>query len=1522
MPTVLDRVRDAAATYETKVDEQIAQATSRIRLHDVAFGGLALGSLVAAYAVGMVILDRYLNLSPGVRQLAFAGFLLAAGVVGYFALVRPLRRRINPLYAAVRVEKTIADSKNSVAGYVELKERELNPVVKAALGAKAARAVGKADLARAVDHKSLVYFGGVLATLAVSLIVLFFVFRPAPFASLLRRAFVPFSSGTIVQRTQIAVVTPEGGDAVVPKGRPIAVAVTIGGKVPSADKPDRPRLLVRNNPVDPNYDELPLEPGADRREWSVTVPDLLVQNGFWYKVAAGDAETPEYHVTVRTAPLFTDFEATYEYPAYLRMKPDVGRSERLDGYAGTKVVLAARTNREVRDGRMVVAYPTGKETPPREVAVPGTPVAGRPDTLAFALTLEEAGSYKLFFTAKTGEASGDHTPYPIQIYADEAPVITIGEPKDPETAQPANGQLAIDAKVGDDFGVDAVTLRLRLAGERPRPLAAKPFNGGKSFRREGDGTYPKSVDYKDSVDLSKLTDEAGQPVEVVEGDALEFWLEATDNRQPKPNVGRSAVQRLKVLAPRKDEDARQDVEQQKQNRKAQEGAANKAEQARLNEEKRDPNPGPRQQAPDAPKPGDAPPQGEKEKGENGQKPPAGAEQNPGDARKPPENGNAGGNDPQGKPANGAKPGGPGDPAQPPMPGGNDAGTPPPAGDQQPDNKAVLDEADKVKEKIEEEKQGAGGAKGGTPPPASDKPTDPAQAKAPPDGGQPGEGASEPKGGKSKGASKPDGSDNPQGAAEPKGEGNPPQPPKPSEGKDGPKPDVNEKANPQPQDGNGGAGESKAEPKDKGQAGGEKAAPKGDASNQNKPSDGGSGKGEAPKSDQGGNDSAPKNETGGNQAGEPKPSPNADRGKGRESGSKAGGAADEKPPENDNAAGTGKGDKAPKAGDAKPSGKGGTKPEAAESKEPPAENKGGENPSDPGKEDPSEDKTESGGGKPGSSPKKGADKGAGKSSDPGELAREAGRKKDQQSNAPRKQNPKDGPEELRRKKEFEDTARDMNSPDAGKRQQAQEKMKQDVGEQGAKDAAEAAKGLDSQDAATKEKAEKDLEGLSKKKKPEADAKNAPNGGSKNAGEAKPGDDANGANAGGPKPTKEQADELKKKVDGLASKDPATKEQAEKDFDKSMGKDQREAVQKAINGQKGGDDQKAQAGRDKIDELAKKDGKPAGGSGDAPQEPKLTKEKADDLAKKAGGLASDDKETREKAEKEFDDALGKEKREQLQNAMKEQKDKGAGGQEKEARKQLDPMAKDADKNAQKGKGGDDKKPLTPQEREKLAKDLRDLASANEKDKKAAEKSLDDRVGKDAREKAQANAQQVAKDLQSADPDKRKAAEEEVAEARKQLEELARNNPGRDDPVGNDPPNGTGGSGPPVKAAMKDDPKNRIKSAELQLEEFKKNEFNKDLHEKMGWSQEQYDRFVKGYEEMVGKMRQEATAPERPKADATTPPPPPTVNVDGAGKVEARSAGESGLNAGGPTFAPPGFEKAKEQFSREAKQRTPKK
>jgi hypothetical protein len=1449
MPAVLDKKAPKAASV---VEEQVNQAIGRIRAHDLTLGGLVLAALVLGYAAAMILLDKYIVLPEWVRQLSLAGFGAAVLGTAYWFLVRPLRKLINPLYAAVQVEKTIEDAKNSVAGYVEAKDREdVHPTVRAAMGAKAAAVAAEADVNRAVDHRSLAWAGGIAAILLLTLITLFFVLRLNQFSSLLGRAFAPFSSDPIATRTRLSITKPEPADATVTKGQQIVIAAVVQGKIPDPNSPDRVRVLIRHNPTSSNFEEVPMEPSqrpGAAGEWEAKVPEYLHLTGFYYQVAAGDARTEEHRVTVRTAPMVTDeFEVSYTYPPFRRLKPEtVLRDPKVRAVVGTRVTVIAKTNREVE-----FAAERGEAAPNRLVVKPtgrtyiGQPVPGRPDCVQFVIPAlpapDQATAYQINFTAKGGEKFTDSPAYPIVVDEDARPTVVLTNPAaDVEVVdEPANGQLKVDAVIGDDYGIDRVTLRMKRPGE-DKPFFSKPYQGGKSFLREKDQTWPTDLTYKDSVDLANLTAADGTLVKLEPGTEVEFWLEATDNhftfddKDPakpavhKPNTGRSAVKTLRIGEPVMEEEKKQEQQDQKTQRQQQEQKHNQAQQQKLDNQQR-----PQPPQPNQPQPNQQPnPQDKKDPNEQGgmgpQQPmPGGNDMNP----KQPPMPMPGMNDPM-PPMNPPMPM-PGmndpmppmDPAgmPPPMPGGqqndpNNMGQP---GANPPDPKEAEKQAERLQQELDKRNNGAGNARQ-NPPDAEQQPQqNPAEEKANPMGGP------QPDAAKPKEGPKPGDPMNPENNAgqpsEPKGAGDN-QPAKPAEPKPGPQEDKPNHANPQnpPQGGNQGASEQKSEPLGT-NPGIDREPPKPNGGKpelgkKNDPSNGGSGKPSQPEQKDPDAGDPMGNPMNGTQQGQPqkepgttKPMPSQERGNDRDApkepnaGDPMGGANPQAKPEPQPNGGEGKPQQAPKPAEDKGAPKdpmGGTAPkpaeqkagpqdgmnnaEAAGTKEPPKEPMGGmENAVNPGedRDAPKPNNAQAKGGQPKSKPdpKKGPNQpnGGGK-----ELT-------------PEQQN------------ELAEAAKDLNNPDPDKRKAAEEKVDKMVGkqarEQAQKEAEKLGNDLNSPDEKTREAAKQKLDQI---------AKDAAKNGRKN-------DQQTG---GGPKLDPKDVNEAAK---NLASDDPKKRDQAKKDLDNAVGEQKRKELEKDANAAKedlkSGDKDRQAAGQKKLDELGKKGEQMAKDNAGKEPEPKgneLSKEEVDALAKKAADLNSPDEAKRKATEQEFDNKIGKENREKLQEAMK---------------------------NAPMG--------MNP--------------------------------------------------------------EQTAEEAKKRLEEMAKAGKGRDDITQrrNTPftPQGT----PDKAGAIDDDPRNRLKSAQLQLEEFKKLKDEDEIWKQAGITNDaERERFLRGREQRIADLQKEVETADRRATDPTGPLGPPIIDPTQSGRVTTRPGlSNADTTSGGVTTAPPGYEGAKKRFQENA-------
>lgn len=524
------------------VEAELGRARRRIRSQDVGVAALGLLAGTLVYALAMVLLDRWLILPDLVRQLSLFAFLAGAAVYVGVILTRPFRHDVNPYFAARKVERALPGAKNSVVSWLDLHDKPLPASIRAAVTQKAASDLERADVDEVVRDRRLSWLGGIAGGLVLATLILFFLFRPNQFLSLLGRAFAPFGSSEIAHQTNLHLLQPAHGDVTVPVNTPVDFRVDVEGRIPSPNSPEAVRIRFKYNPADPIAEEVRLEQSpAEPQRFSVRMPSSRVQNGFVYQILAGDAATPEYRVQVRSSPLIDRFEVVYRFRPYLRFKDQVTSNPNIEGLYGTQVTLTARTNRAIASGELRF-YPVRPDQAPR-AALQAERVPGEPNSLRFRFVLQDDAKYTIGFRTTDGELSEGSVPYTIKVLSDHAPQVEITRPT-PDTI-PVNGKLEVEGKASDDFGVTAMRLCMQVADPmQPRALQSKSYRPGKSFKF-ADGTFPRALDYKDYLPLEQIKSAFGAAVPVKPGMVIEYWLEADDNcDSPKPNVGKSKVYRV------------------------------------------------------------------------------------------------------------------------------------------------------------------------------------------------------------------------------------------------------------------------------------------------------------------------------------------------------------------------------------------------------------------------------------------------------------------------------------------------------------------------------------------------------------------------------------------------------------------------------------------------------------------------------------------------------------------------------------------------------------------------------------------------------------------------------------------------------------------------------------------------------------------------------------------------------------------------------------------------------------------
>ncbi len=340
-----------------------------------------------------------------------------------------------------------------------------------------------------------------------------------------------------------------------------------------------------------------------------------------------------------------------------------------------------------------------------------------------------------------------------------------------------------------------------------------------------------------------------------------------------------------------------------------------------------------------------------------------------------------------------------------------------------------------------------------------------------------------------------------------------------------------------------------------------------------------------------------------------------------------------------------------------------------------------------------------------------------------------------------------------------------------------------------------------------------------------------------------------------------DDLKNQGEGRGdgAPDQDKKEDKKGNNGKKLDEKQLKEIQDSARDLNNPDPQKQQAARDKLDKTVGKDLRKA-----IEEHQKNEQKKLDQLEK---DLQSKDEKTRKDAEKKLEDL------------------------QKKADEIAEKEAKETGKGKEKGKG----KELTKEDADELAQKAADLNSEDPKKREEAEKAFDEKVGKDIREKMQ-------EELKKQPPKDPKDPKTQEA-VKNMLNELLRSRGG---------PDNTKALAP--EAA---DPRNKAKTAELQLEEFEKHRGDRELLDRLKWTDDDYERFLKEQAKRVEQLQKDAVKFEDEMRNM-----PPTVagapkyDAGSGGKVESRpNAVGPGASTSGAGFAPPGFEDAKKKFAEAA-------
>ncbi|MDB5346952.1 MAG: hypothetical protein JWP89_5329 [Schlesneria sp.] len=530
--------------FDEYVDLKLQKTRSTIKTTDILVALAGVAAMFLGYLLVFVIFDQWVVLggfSIGLRWLLLSTLLLLTGAWLGWKVGRPYLRTVNRLFAANEIEKADADLKSNLLNLVDLRAsgREVDPSILRALEKNAAVGLQKIDVAQAIDHRPLMRIAYVLLAVVV-LFCLYALFSPKKISNSIWRSLLPAAKLAVATQTEIVAVHP--GDDTVPARRSVDFWADIAGDVPD-------KVWLHYSTADGKFQDEPIELRTDSdapTRFKGTLPSV-VQN-LSYIVRAGDAVSHRYHLTVTQPPSATVDRVRFQFPAYMKLEETEFAGGQIDAWDGTKVSVTAHTNMPVKSATIQFLDTAEAGPNPDDVAVLVSR-DGQQLTASWKLSFRSDGAYSRLYQIHCTTESGatDPTPirYAITIRPDLAPEVSILEPvRDMDV--PANAILPLLIEARDpDFQLSQVNLHIKK-------------NGQQVHKESLLNTLQPRLLAKHDLKLDRL--------QVKPGDTVELWVQAFDNRQPRPNSKVTPELKLKIVDPLSEKEAQQKLADDQANR--------------------------------------------------------------------------------------------------------------------------------------------------------------------------------------------------------------------------------------------------------------------------------------------------------------------------------------------------------------------------------------------------------------------------------------------------------------------------------------------------------------------------------------------------------------------------------------------------------------------------------------------------------------------------------------------------------------------------------------------------------------------------------------------------------------------------------------------------------------------------------------------------------------------------------------------------------------------------------------------
>jgi hypothetical protein len=455
---------------------------------------------VGAVLLACAVLDSVFTLPRAARWAGLALWLATAA----WGAFRISRLRHNP----TRIEEAAHDAEthrpdlgcevSTAAEYVtgaRTPTREYEPEIAAALQQQASLHLASVQVPYAQTLVRPVLWGAVAVATAI---VAFALFAPGGFISLLR-ATVPWSNASHTR------IQPSLGNAELAAGTQLTFTNQLGGRIPR-----EARFEFREDGSN-TWQSVVLPVNQATALHPITVNKPLV-----WRVAAGDAVTPEFRLEAYTPAAVRGLAIRIAPPAYTRLPAFEQRSPAITTLRGSRALF--RLDPNVPLSTAALRFTNG-------VVLPLTRVTN--DLWSAELSVTNDNAYSFVLADSRGRPGLDRSLHRVRALPDEPPKIEITQPGQDIRANPTN-TVPLRIEASDDFGIASARLVFHKLGqpEREVSLDVSAFKDGK---------------------LTTAAEIALAPLQLREYELVAYHAEARDNNDfDGPGVGRSSTYFIEV----------------------------------------------------------------------------------------------------------------------------------------------------------------------------------------------------------------------------------------------------------------------------------------------------------------------------------------------------------------------------------------------------------------------------------------------------------------------------------------------------------------------------------------------------------------------------------------------------------------------------------------------------------------------------------------------------------------------------------------------------------------------------------------------------------------------------------------------------------------------------------------------------------------------------------------------------------------------------------------------------------------